>query len=79
MTAYEQAMVALDQITDEQIAKCARVLAAVAEMDMPSQGVSDDRYCPFCPWEELDPEPHAEDCPVTIARRIIAETDKSDA
>lgn len=68
---YQRALVALDQITDEQIRQCARVVGAVAELEEIYGGMDGDTpYCPFeCSWEE-HAKRHDDDCPIAISRRL---------
>lgn len=49
-------------------------LRAVADVEMGVTGPCEDEVCPFhCGWEELlDPGDHKEDCPITLAKRLLA-------
>jgi hypothetical protein len=57
--------------TDQLVQK---VLRAVVEMPMTVVGEHEDFCCPFeCSWTpDTIPTPHAEDCPITIARTVLA-------
>lgn len=50
-----------------------KVLRAVAEMQMPTEGACDDAYCPFdgCRWDGLTVTEHGADCPVTLATALL--------
>lgn len=55
----------------------AAILDAVAEMDVFSEGDDDWPYCPFdCDTDftpyDATPRQHAADCPITLARRLVA-------
>lgn len=49
----------------------ARILEAVAALDVFYEGDNDDAYCPFgCGRDDFVPD-HRSDCPITLARRAL--------
>jgi hypothetical protein len=59
--------------TTQRAAKRRAVVEAVATMPMVAQGPCEDLFCPFsCGAEGESPE-HDEDCPITRAKRLVAD------
>lgn len=53
-----------------------RIVRAVAELDTFAEGPNDDLYCPFlCDWSQYSNPQHNEDCPISLARALLARSE----